>query len=289
MVYCRRWEIEDASRSPLDMTVGIMRDSMRGVINYLTFTYETGEEYEDGWLPTLDTNLMVDPQNQVHYKYYEKPTTTNTTLLMSTAMAENPKMQCLANDLVRRLSNTREDLPHKFRAEVVNCYGVKLLTSGYSYEQVRRILVNGAKGYLAKLARRTANGGRLHRTAQESSGMRMKKKLLNKSNWYRDRRMKDEDDTTRTGSRTGRNQDQSEGSLRTRTVLFVEQTPKGALAGGIREQLQHLGTTLGYKVRVVERSGRNILTFFPQLQTWGGLQCGRGECITCNQGGGGPT
>ena len=152
----------------------------------------------------------------------------------------------MANDLVRRLSNTKEDLPSKFKADVVNCYGVKLLTSGYSYEQVRRILVTGAKGYLTKLGRRTSKGGRLHRTAQESSGMRMKKKLLGKSNWFRDKKKVEEENQVKAGTKAGRGtQDPADKSLRTRTVLFVEQTPKGALASKLREQLQHLAPTLG--------------------------------------------
>ena len=41
---------------------------------------------------------------------------------------------------------------------------------------------------------------------------------------------------------------------------------------------------MGFKLRVVERTGRNILTNFSQTKTWGGLQCGRLEWVTCNQG-----
>ena len=59
---------------------------MKGIAEYLKFTFESGEEYPDKWLPTLDTSLRVSPSNIVEYKYYEKPTTTNTTLRMSTAM-----------------------------------------------------------------------------------------------------------------------------------------------------------------------------------------------------------
>ena len=185
MVYTKRWEIEDGGKTLQDVTMEAIKGSMVGVTNYLRFTYESGSDYADGWLPTLDTNMMVTPDNIVVYKYYEKPTTTNTTVLKSSAMAENPKIQCLANDLVRRLLNTREGLPAKYRADVVNHYGVKLLTSGFGYDQVRRILVSGAKGYLAKVKRRTANGGRLHRTSEESHHGRMKKKLLSKSTWFK--------------------------------------------------------------------------------------------------------
>ena len=65
----------------------------------------------------------------------------------------------------------------------------------------------------------------------------------------------------------------------------MEQTPQGELARQMREQLANLAPTLGYKVRVVERTGRNILTYFPQTRAWGDIQCGREECITCEQDG----
>ena len=42
LVYTRRWEEEDKSKTPLEVTIGVLRDSMMEVINYLTFTYESG-------------------------------------------------------------------------------------------------------------------------------------------------------------------------------------------------------------------------------------------------------
>ena len=43
--------------------------------------------------------------------------------------------------------------------------------------------------------------------------------------------------------------------LKTRTVLFVEQTKGGGLARVIRELLARIEHILGYKIKVVERSG----------------------------------
>ena len=132
MVYSRRWEEEDSEKTPLEMTVTILRETVTGVETYLEFTFETGADFEDGWLPTLDTSLRVNKDNQVDFKYFEKPTTTNTTIKKSTAMGENAKVQCLANDLVRRLLNTREDLPSHYRKEVVNGSSCSLVDMGRS-------------------------------------------------------------------------------------------------------------------------------------------------------------
>ena len=57
------------------------------------------------------------------------------------------------------------------------------------------------------------------------------------------------------------------------------------LAMDQKQQMVKLEPILGYRLRVVERTGRNLLTSFPQTRTWSGMKCGRQECITCNQGG----
>ena len=73
--------------------------------------------------------------------------------------------------------------------------------------------------------------------------------------------------------------------LKTRAVLFVEQTPQGELAKKMKEQLQGLEATLGYRIRVVERTGESLKNIFSQNQVYGGLECGRGSCVTCSQDG----
>ena len=104
------------------MTLGVIRETVRGIAEYLEFTFETGEDFGDNWLPTLDTSLRVGSNNIVEYQYYKKPTTTNTTVRMTTAMGENSKLQCLSNDLVRRLLNTKEELPSQYREQVIDQY-----------------------------------------------------------------------------------------------------------------------------------------------------------------------
>ena len=46
LVYSKRWEQEDEGRSLLEVS-----DSMEGISSYLSFTFESGADYQDGWLP----------------------------------------------------------------------------------------------------------------------------------------------------------------------------------------------------------------------------------------------
>ena len=72
------------------------------------------------------------------------------------------------------------------------------------------------------------NGWRLERTAQESRGSRMKKRLLAKTCWYKKRKA---EDLYRRGGKKGRRQMESEEAPQQRFehkyVLFIPQTPMG--------------------------------------------------------------
>ena len=74
--------------------------------------------------------------------------------------------------------------------------------------------------------------------------------------------------------------------LRTRTVLFVENTPGGGLAKSLREIMERIQNILGYRVKIVERAGTPLKLLFPLSDLGEGDKCGRQDCITCEQPGG---
>ena len=59
--YCKRWEEEDGSLTPEEITRRIVACSMVGEESYLEFTTEVGGDFKDGWFPTLDAALNVTP------------------------------------------------------------------------------------------------------------------------------------------------------------------------------------------------------------------------------------
>ena len=145
LLFCKRWELEDSHLTPTERTRRVIHESMMGVESFLKFTMETVEEFGGEWLPTLDTELQVREDNRVLYRFYEKPVATNMTVQFASAMEENNKMKTLANDLTRRLLNMSEDMSIQDKVLVINNYSTKLATSGYSTNQIQRIIVNGIK------------------------------------------------------------------------------------------------------------------------------------------------
>ena len=115
--------------------------------------------------------------------------------------------------------------------------------------------------------------------AEESSKGRMRKKLLRKSSWFRSSRKEGEESQRPSGGGPGSRGEcakVNKGSmLKTKAVLFLEQTPYGELANRIKEELQRLEPTLVYKKRMVERAGRSITSLIAQTSIWGGEECGK--------------
>ena len=106
---------------------------------------------------------------------------------------------------------------------------------------------------------------RIHYTAKESLHGRIRKKLLGKMMWYKNKKKNGDGVTTGNGRGQKRKQGEEDGSkLKTGAVLFLEQTPHGELARRVRELMTRLEPVVGFRLRVAARTGRNILSYFPQ-------------------------
>ena len=144
-------------------------------------------------------------------------------------MNENCKMQILSNDTVRRLLTTREDLGATYKGAVIDQYAEKLLHSGYTREQTRKILKNGIKGYLGRMRNRESRGLKLRSTAWESRRSRYMGKLLDRTGWYKKKRSSNDDKEelrTKKGAGQRSNKTKEQENRRKgadfKTVMFVE-------------------------------------------------------------------
>ena len=179
--------------------------------------------------------LKVSEDNIVQFKFWEKPTNANRTVQKRTAMSENPKIQILKQEMIRRLSNTKEDMNKEVFEEMIDKYSQKLINSGYCVEQTRRIVVAGIKGWEGKIQRCREAGQRLRRTAKDSLEMRTRRRLIGKTTWFKTKRkgQNEEKNDSNKKERRGAGDSGADGShnnipLSTpRSVLFVEQTPGG--------------------------------------------------------------
>ena len=282
--FCKEWEAEDLSLTTTCRTMRVLEGTMKDVLQGLEMTMETREDFDGKWLPTLDVSLAMSERNRLMFKHFEKPTSSNLTMQSRSAMEQNTKIGIMGNEVIRRLLNSGGAIGNNERWEALDGYAVKLLTSGYTLEVTRRIILSGIRGFEAKVKRREQGGIPLYRTAAESGKSRNRKKIIGKSTWFK----KPGGGVTKTiagGNTKKRKRNiESEGGIKTRTVIFVEHTTGGELAKRMRETLSRIEKMMGFRIKVVERSGTQIKDLFSLTNVWGGIPCDRKECITCTQG-----
>jgi len=99
----------------------------------------------------------------------------------------------MSNELVRRLSVLDENLEQSERLQVVEKYVQQLVNSEYSWKQIRDIIVSGIKGFKRKERTRKLNNEPRYRSGSQSLTACVKKKLCEKYNWFKSRKMKKEE------------------------------------------------------------------------------------------------
>ena len=312
-IHKEEWEVEDtiADESDTARTARIMKGAMNSIFNNIQFETEIPEEFPEGKLPTLDFKMWVEnqgrqqppqpgrelPRGKIMFSYYEKKMSSKYCVMKSSAMAENSKNSTLSQDLIRRMLNTSELVPQSERNTIIENYIKKLKISGYSQEQTRSIIISGLKGYQTKLERSRKSGIKLHRSAKTTVNSRYKKKLTEKTNWFRKKRKDSEEGAEKVS--TEKRKPSSEGkrwctqaaqanqakTMQTVTVLFVPRTPGGELASRLRKAEEELSVITGDKIKIVEKTGVMMKRILHRSNPWAGDLCGRVDCLVCMHGG----
>ena len=179
--------------------------------------------------------------------------------------------------------NTCEKTSQDEKNKMVEEYIDRLKVSGYSKKQVREVITSGLTGYTSKVRRAELEKRPLHRPAQSTLVHRQKKKLLEKTSWYKPRKDKKLEDRIQLpeGKVKKKMHKKDHTNFEVRAVLFVPRTKGGVLATRLREAEEKLAEITGYKVKVVERGGKMIVRCLHKANPWDGQDCDREDCLLC--------
>ena len=90
IVFCHDQFAQEEDKSNTQKTEEVLLAMMNTIHNDLKFTTETGRDYSDNWLPTLDSNLkiVVDKDTrQLRYNFYKKPMASQFTVIKTSALS----------------------------------------------------------------------------------------------------------------------------------------------------------------------------------------------------------
>ena len=171
--------------------------------------------------------------------------------------------------------NTNADVPEQERTEIINTFIDRLVVSGYCVSQIKEIIESGLRGYLRKLKNASATGSPLYRPAASTLKGRLKKKLTEKTSWYK---KKPQSTNTRKQKEERLKKQKQKPIL---TVMFVPKTVGGKLAKELRDVDNKLSEITEDRVKIVERSGIKLRSLFHKANPWGNTKCSKSECLVC--------
>ena len=109
-------------------------------------------------------------------------------LMARSAMGDHQRYAILTNELIRRLSQI--NVEHVDIIEVIKVIEVftqEMKSSEYTREQIRETVIGGVKGWRRKIERRKREGIGFYRTAPSTLKTRVRKKLMERETWFKDR------------------------------------------------------------------------------------------------------
>ena len=267
-------------------------------------------------LPTLGFELWSE-KDRIRHSYYEKEMRNQVLTEKRSSQSENQKFAILTNELNRRLQMMDENITEKEQVEKINHFTQQLINSGYQWGQTRDIIVSSLKGFMKKEMRRKESGEIRYRKAEETLEERIRRKLTENVQWYKEDGKKREEDCNETADDQVNNRDDNrwkpwrkrkkriikerkEKKENTRQiekesnrekiedetevvrgVFFVPHTENSELAKRIRDKLKAFEEISCIRVKLVERTGEKITEILHKSNPWEAVNCGRDDCAFC--------
>ena len=138
----------------------------------------------DNWMPILDLCIRME-ENKIIYKFYKKPVSNPILMRQDSAMPERIKRNSLVQEGIRRLCNTKRELPWSLKKDILSEFSHKLMMSGYSDKYRLEVISAAILGYERQCERADSGGIPLHRPWSYEREARTRKKLMTKTSWYR--------------------------------------------------------------------------------------------------------
>ena len=190
------------------------------------------------------------------------------------------------------------DISIEEKISVINHFTQQLINSGYGRDQIREIIESGLQGILRKEETKR-NRVKCYRSSKETLESRVRKKLLESTNWYRrEKNESDEDEekeklknrqgtwkewrTTKGKKKTNLKSMEIEGKVKIMSVIFEPHTTRSELAKRWRNRLEIFEKIGSIKLKVVERTGTKLVDLVHKSDPWSDLDCEREDCLLCN-------
>ena len=148
----------DDTRNPQERTCQEIAKSLNDTMSFLTFTAESEDDFNNGFLPTLDAQTKVMDNGEIMFKFLVKPMCNNIMIQYGTALPKDTIFASLRQDLVRRMLNTMS-VPWDERLVIVEDFIQLLRNSGHSFTFIKAITLQALTKYQTMVERSKLDEG----------------------------------------------------------------------------------------------------------------------------------
>ena len=270
-------KVEEDRQVPGDVrTARLVQEVANNICEFIKMEIDCPSMNSDNKVPILDLKVGVQ-ENKVVYQHYRKPCASYALIMAKSAMPDKSKRVCLVQEVIRMMRNTSRLLPEKERKTLLSEFSFRMKESGYGENFRLEVFTSGMSGFQKQVKRDKEGVRPLYRPKGYKEDERRKKKLLEKTAWYRP----------------------------FDTVMFCPPTPGSKLALKLRSIFKEEERRTGVKVKIVERAGVKLQQLLPGLQEQENCEEAscfmhltggrgdhrkegavyRGDCLTCEQEG----
>ena len=118
-------------------TAELVKELANTICPFLQMTVDYPSKHPSGWMPILDLQVQMAPDNTLNFKWFKKPMATDFAILNRSAMPAATKRITLVQMGVTMLRNTRRELHVDLRVPLMERLAETMMVSGYP-EDFRR-------------------------------------------------------------------------------------------------------------------------------------------------------
>ena len=291
-------------RSPMERTKQELAKSLNAVTDFIQFTTEGEEDFNNLFLPTLDFQTQVQESGKILFKFFSKPMANNISIQYGTGLSRNIIFSSLRQELIRRMLNCSIELDWDERMHIVEDFVQLLINSGHRYPFIKSVTLQALTKYKHMLKRASLDHEDikfrpLYRSRDHDQLKRKISKMVEGMTWYsgvetydrfkNDWKKKILYKRNRGGRKckiTASQRDVSgEGGKDIVCAMFVPPSEDATLFKCIEEAELKLTDMMDWRIKLVEQSGIPLGSIFiPKFPLESG--CPKGvDCLICSNTG----
>ena len=293
------WKYDDKivdERSSIERTKDEIAKSLNAVSDFIQFTTEGEEDFNNHFLPTLDFQTKVLESGEIMFKFFSKPMANNITIQQGTGLSKNVVFSSLRQELVRRMVNCSIKLDWDERLEIVRDFVQLLINSGHKFSFIKSLTLQAITRFKYMIRRSKLDPGDkkfrpLYRARSFDYVKRKVSKMVEPMTWFRGGQIYD---TFKNGWKAKINKKRNQISQtkydhssekEIAATMFIPQSRSSLLIKYIEEEEKKIESDMDWRIKLIEQSGFPLgLAFIPKFPLIGG--CPRGvECSLCENTG----